>query len=96
MNASALIGKIILWGFVIFAVCIIGYLFYVFYKVAQKKLKPFIEDDKQPAPIPQAHTSQSTIKNKITTNGKLRFCPECGIQVLQQNIFCPSCGGKLK
>lgn len=83
MNAGVLIGKILLWLFAGFAGGIVIYLCYVLFKVSQKRMKGFLGDDSKP-------------KEETKKEDKSRYCQECGNKVTQQNLFCPSCGGKLK
>jgi len=82
MNTGILIGKIILWIFVIFGIGVLGYLFFIFIKVSQKKFKGFFGENKS--------------KKETPTDEELKYCSKCGTQNKIKNLYCINCGEKLK
>ena len=87
MNEAVIIGKAILYLFVLFCIGMISYLCFIFYKVLRQNFSAFFEKGKKPEEKKESKTED---KKKGSF-----FCKHCGKSIEKGNKFCPICGGEL-
>ena len=90
VNVGVLIGKGLLWIFVIFMVGILGFVAYTFFKRLKQYLgiqsKNILGKEYQRPQLPYA---KLTPKDK---QSKGNFCRSCGSQSMKEDSFCSGCG----
>ena len=88
VDVGVLIGKSLMWIFVLFLAGMVGYLGYIFFM----RLKQYIGIK------PKEKTKESKSSEKQTPKDKQsrgKFCGNCGSSLNKEDSFCSSCGSEV-